>query len=177
MAAAGAPPSASPSALGRGPGKKSYTRPGVWWWGKAHTEVEVGWGRRGDAPAPSLRMQQQVAATWPVEARRLQARGYGPGRGRSVRNVAVGTWVCVTHSHPRDVLGDTRTRVAEEPPSSGLSHSFLDILLLRCLFVMEAQDVGGSFIVIKPTPVLAPPHPTAPYPTPVSSCSHWGQIL
>ena len=127
-------------------------------------------------------MQQQVAATWPVEARRLQARGYGPGRGESARNVAVGAWVCVTRSHPRGVLGDPRTRVEEAPLSSGLSHSFLDILLLRCLFIMEAQvaqlpflsssflpqtkrmaqDVGGSFVVIKPTPVLAPPQLTPP---------------
>lgn len=109
MAAAGAPPSASPSALGRGPGKTSYTRPPEYGGErKAHTQVEAGWGRRGDAPSPSLRMQQQVAATWPVEAQRLQARVYGPGRGRSVRNVAVGAWGCVTHSHPRDVYLGTR---------------------------------------------------------------------
>lgn len=49
-------------------------------------------------PPPLGLQQQQVVATWLVEARRPQTRGYGPCPRGSARNVAVGAWVGMRHA-------------------------------------------------------------------------------
>ena len=81
VAAAGAPPSASPSALGRGPrGRRPPARAWRIRGGGRPAPSRGGWG--GGAPrrcaSPSLGLQQQVAATWP----------WRPGKGFGIVNKA-----------------------------------------------------------------------------------------
>lgn len=116
-AAVGAPPSASPSALGRGPRGKTWPQP------RRPGRIGRMRERRREAwrcSFPSLGTQQQVAA-WPVEARRPQARGNGPGRVGRAASVALGARECVTRSHARGIHGDLRTGVKEEIPLSLVS--------------------------------------------------------
>ena len=82
-------------------------------------------------PPPLGLQQQQVVATWPVEARRPQTRGYWALPARECEEWGSGgVGGYETRSCPRVALGDPRTRVeGEPPPSSGLSPSLLDILL------------------------------------------------
>lgn len=189
LAVAGrAPPSASLSALGRGPGRDVAS---AWPWRMGGLR---GAGEQREvlsAPVPAVGMQQQVAATWPVKAGHPEARGE-PGPGGSVANVAVGAWMCGTRSHPRGVHGDLGTRVKEAPPpSSGLPPSLLPGHFAPALFLhygspgCSVPHSSSSYLpgnrrmawqlkvvmswsnhyTPNPCRPLAPPQPT-----PVSSC-------
>lgn len=196
VAAARAPPSASPSALGRGPrGRRPPARAWRIRGGGRPAPSGSGWG--GGAPrrcaSPSLGLQQQVAATWPWRP------GYCKGRAGHARTVAVGAWVCATRSHPRGILGTwgrgRRRSLLLPLVSLSLIPGFLLLRCADCLFPLEARVTQlaafrSSFLnaqqmtrgvrcreqlhAVQTKPGVGS---SPPCPLPVPSCRHWGRAL
>ena len=196
VAAAGAPPSASPSALGRGPrGRRPPARAWRIRGGGRPAPSRGGWG--GGAPrrcaSPSRGLQQQVAATWPWRPGSCKGRAGTRGLWQWARG-------CVRHA-PTHVAylgtwGRGRRRSLLFPlVSLSLIPGFLLLRCADCLFPLEAgvtelAAFRSSFLnaqqmtrdvrcreqlhAVQTKPGVGS---SPPCPLPVPSCRHWGLAL
>ena len=196
MAAAGAPPFASPSTLGRGPGEDVLQHgPGVWGWGEG--PHRGGGGRMGEARRCAFPLTRDAAAGGGDVARggpaptgaRIWAR---PGREREecgsgrvgVCDTLPPTW---RTWGPEDaggrgtsflwslslLPGHFAPALSLHHGSPGRSAPFSE-LLLPSPNQKDGPGCRGQFRCDQTNPSVG----TSPaYPTPVSSCSHWGWTL